>query len=71
MSRSKCKFRTTEIKYIGHVLSATWVKPDVKKVRAEIQLPPPQNKEALLAFMGTIQYLAKFILNLSEVGTPF
>lgn len=32
------------------------------------ELPPPENKQALMRFMGMVQYLSKFIPNLSEVS---
>jgi hypothetical protein len=44
LNRNKCKIRTTEIKYIGHVLSTDGLKADDEKVRAVVQLPPPQDK---------------------------
>ena len=70
LNRNKCKIRTTEIKYIGHVLSTDGLKADDEKVRAVVQLPPPQDKLELMRFMGMIQYLEKFIPNLSEVSAP-
>ncbi|CAJ1049307.1 uncharacterized protein K02A2.6-like [Xyrichtys novacula] len=70
LNRDKCKIRTTEIKYIGHKLSASGLKPDEEKVRAVTELPPPQDKQELMRFNGMIQYLAKFIPNLSEVNAP-
>ena len=70
LNRNKCKIRTTEIKYIGHVLSTDGLKADDEKVRAVVQLPPPQDKQELMRFMGMIKYLAKFIPNLSEVSAP-
>lgn len=42
----------------------------MEKVRAVTQLSPPQNKQELLRFMGMIQYLAKFIPNLSDISAP-
>lgn len=51
--------------------SASGLRPDEEKVRAVTQLPDPQNKQELLRFMGTIQYLAKFIPNLSDISAPF
>lgn len=70
LNKNKCFVRTTEIKYIGHKLSDIGLKPDEEKVRAVTQLPSPQNKQELLRFMGMIQYLAKFIPNLSDVSAP-
>lgn len=70
LNRNKCKIRMTEIKYIGHILSTKGLKPDDEKVRAVVQIPPPTDKQELLRFMGMVQYLAKFIPNLSEVSAP-
>ncbi len=39
-------------------------------MRAVTQLPPPQNKQDLLRFNGMVQYLTKFIPNLSEISAP-
>lgn len=58
----------TEIKYIGHILSAQGVKPDEEKVRAVTEIPPPQSKQELQTFLGVVQYLAKFIPNLSDIS---
>ena len=70
LNRDKCKVRTEEIKYIGHKLSASGLKPDDEKVRAVTQLPPPQDRKELMRFNGMVQYLAKFIPNLSEISAP-
>lgn len=70
LNKNKCFTRTKEIKYIGHTLSASGLRPDEEKVRAVIELPPPQNKQELLRFMGMIQYLSKFIPNLSDISAP-
>ncbi|XP_056122564.1 NACHT, LRR and PYD domains-containing protein 12-like [Rhinichthys klamathensis goyatoka] len=60
----------TEIKYIGHTLSAQGVKPDEGKVRAVTEIPPPQSKPELQRFLGVEQYLAKFIPNMSDISAP-
>lgn len=41
-NKSKCKFRMAEVKYIGHKLSEDGLKPDDEKIRAIVQLPPPE-----------------------------
>lgn len=64
LNKNKCFIRTEEIKYIGHTLSASGLRPDEEKVRAVTELPPPQNKQKLLRLLGMIQYLSKFIPNL-------
>lgn len=51
LNRNKCKIRMTEIKYIGHILSAQGVKPDEEKIRAVTEIPPPQSKQELQRFL--------------------
>ena len=70
LNKNKCFVRTKEIKYIGHTLSASGLRPDEEKVRAVTQLQDPQNKQELLRFMGMIQYLTKFTPNLPDIIAP-
>ena len=63
----KCQFNLHEVKYYGHVISADGVKADPKKVEAITQMPPPQNKAELQTILGMVNYLAKFVPNLSDV----
>ena len=70
LSVDKCEFRKDRVSYVGHVLTAEGVKPDYEKIRAVQEMPRPQNVSELHTFMGFIQYLGKFIPNLSEVTAP-
>lgn len=42
---------------MGTIISGNRMKPDPDKVAAILQMPTPQNKPALLCFMGMINYL--------------
>ena len=55
------KLRVPEVNYVGHILSSEGLKPDPENIRAINQMPPPTNKEGVLRFLGTINYLDKFI----------
>ena len=70
LNRSKCEFRRNSISYVGHVLTGQGVKPDPEKVRAVKEMPPPTNVKELRTLLGFVQYLAKFIANLSEITAP-
>uniref|UniRef100_A0A3P9J671 ribonuclease H n=1 Tax=Oryzias latipes TaxID=8090 RepID=A0A3P9J671_ORYLA len=70
LNKSKCKIRMTEITYIGHVLSEQGLKPDPEKVQAIQNMPAPEDKAALQRFTGLLQYLSKFIPNLSDISAP-
>ena len=66
----KVKVRKQEVPYVGHIISAQGLKPDPEKVRAMKNMPPPTSKEDVRRFLGSIQYLAKFLPMLAEVETP-
>lgn len=69
-NKAKCKFRVAEVKYIGHTLHADGLRPDEEKICAITQMPTPESKQALMRFIGMVQYLAKLIPNLSEISAP-
>ena len=60
----------SEIPYIGHVISPEGVKPDPNKVAAIKDMKEPQNSDEIKRFLGHINYLAKFIPNLSAESEP-
>lgn len=66
----KCFVRKSEVAYMGHVITDKGLRPDPAKVRAIIDMPAPQNKEGVRRFLGLVQYLAKFLPNLSQVDAP-
>ena len=70
LSPEKCRFRQNQVTYVGHVLSDEGAKPDDEKIRAVRDMEPPTCKKELQTFLGFVQYLGKFVPNLSEVSAP-
>ncbi len=70
LNKKKCKIRVKEVSYIGHIFTDEGVKPDKEKVQAILMMPEPSTKQELQRFIGMIQYLAKFIPDLSEKAAP-
>ena len=70
LNRDKCEFRKSSISYVGHVLTGQGCKPDPEKVRAVKEMPPPTNVKELQTLLGFVQYLAKFIANMSDITAP-
>ena len=70
LNLSKCRFHMTEIPFIGHVLTSEGVKPDPGKVLAMQQMEPPRNSAEVRRFFGHVNYLSKFLPNLSAEGEP-
>jgi len=66
----KCSFLQTQVKFLGHVVSADGVAPDPLKVQAVATFPRPQNLEELRRFLGMASYFRKFIRNFASVACP-
>ena len=64
-SKKQSKFYLKETVWLGHTIARNGIRPN-KKNRSNKQTKPPTNTNALKFFLGTIQYIEKFIPNLSE-----
>ena len=70
LNAAKLQFKLKELKFMGTIISDQGMKPDPDKVAAITQIPPPENKAALLRFIGMVNYLSPFCANLSSVIQP-
>ena len=70
LNQKKCQIRKEEIAYVGHLLTKDGLKPDPEKIRAVQAMTKPSNTKELETFLGFIQYLAKFLPNMTEVSAP-
>jgi len=66
----RCKFRLSEVSYVGHIFTSKGLQPDPAKTKVITEMLPPDNVTALQLFLGMINYLGKFIPNLSELAAP-
>ena len=67
---SKFELRAPEVQYVGHVISKDGLKVSPEKVRAIQEMPAPTDVAGVKRVLGLVQYLAKFIPNLSDVSDP-
>jgi len=70
LNLEKCQFSILQVSYIGHILNVNGVQPDPEKIRAIQDMSPPTDKKGVERLLGTINYLAKFIPNMSTVTHP-
>ena len=66
LNRAKCQFGVTEITFLGDKLSRAGVEPDKSKVKAILEMPRPEDKKGVLRVLGMINFIGKFIPNLSS-----
>jgi hypothetical protein len=70
LNKDKFRLRETEVKYMGHVLTSVILKPDLSKVEAIIQMKSPTDVEGVRRVLGVVNYLARFMPNLSDLCEP-
>ncbi|CAI6370293.1 unnamed protein product [Macrosiphum euphorbiae] len=68
---NKVQFYQNEVKYLGLLFSKEGMRPDNDRITAIKELGIPKNKKELQQILGTINYLRKFIPNLSEISSPY
>ena len=70
LTAKKCKFHLDQVPYVGDLFTKEGLRPDEAKVKAIKEMPPTDSPEALRRFLGMINYLHKFISNLSDETAP-
>lgn len=66
----KYQFRVNQVKYMGFIISDKGIKADPSNVRAITELEKPVNKSDVRRFLGMVNFLSKFIPNVSQITAP-
>ena len=69
-NKKKIQLKINEVRYLGHIIGVNGMRPDVEKVSAITDMPLPESKQDLQRFLGMINYLGKYIPNLSTITNP-
>ncbi|KAK2725150.1 hypothetical protein QYM36_001561 [Artemia franciscana] len=70
LNKAKCILKSKSIPYFGHVISKDGIHPDPNKVNALKEMPRPRNREELQTLLGMLNYLSRYIPNLSSQNEP-
>ena len=67
---SKCEFWLTELRFFGHVVSASSVSVDPEKVEAVMSWERPKSVFKIRSFLGLAGYYKRFIEDFSRLVAP-
>ena len=70
LRKDKCKFLTSAVEYLGHIVNAEGVQATPEKVEAICQAPAPTNVTELRSLLGLVNYYGKFVPNLATILHP-
>ena len=65
LNPDKIQFKSTDCKFFGHRLTPEGLKPDPEKVKAIVDMKPPQSMQSLQSFNGMVKYLKRFSQSLN------
>ena len=70
LNHEKCSIRQSQLRFLGHLIDRSGIRPDPDKVKAIRQLSPPADVQELRRILGMVNYLGRYIPRLSTVGQP-
>ena len=70
LNKDKFVFKQQKVKYCGHILTSEGILSDPAKVEAITQMLKPRSKTEVRRLLGMINYLGKFLPQLSDVSEP-
>ena len=70
LNKEKCRFRESEIEFLGQIISSQGIRMDSSKIKAILEMPEPQDVPSLRRFMGMVNQLGKFTKGLTDLTEP-
>ena len=70
LNEGKCEFRLPRLTFFGHEVTKKGVEPSEEKVAAIRHADRPQNASEARSFLGLVQFVSKFVPDLSSIAEP-
>ena len=69
-NKNKLRLKLDQVTYMGQLFTSEGLKPDPMKVEAIASMPRPDDKRAVQRLLGCVNYLSRFMPQLSKVSEP-
>lgn len=70
LNKEKCIYGVQSLQFLGHNLSDKGITPDKEKLNTIRQFRSPETAEEVRSFLGLVNYVGKFLPNLSTITEP-
>ncbi|XP_070035361.1 uncharacterized protein [Nicotiana tomentosiformis] len=70
LNPAKCAFGVPSGKLLGFIVSQRGIELDPSKIKAIQELPPPKNKTEVMSLLGRLNYISRFIAQLTTTYEP-
>lgn len=70
LNKEKCLFGVSQIRFIGHIFTASGVTPIHDHLAAVREFRAPTSNEEVRSYLGLVNYVGKFIPNLATISEP-
>ncbi|XP_070035316.1 uncharacterized protein [Nicotiana tomentosiformis] len=70
LNPAKCAFGVPSGKLLGFIVSRRGIELDPSKIKAIQELPPPKNKTEVMSLLGRLNYISRFIAQLTTTCEP-
>jgi hypothetical protein len=70
MKPTKVQFCTSQVKFLGHIVTEEGILPDHEKVRPIQDMPLPQDRNEVRVLLGTFGYYRKWIKGYASIVDP-
>ena len=70
LNKDKCEFGKEKLSFLGHIVDSQGIQADPEKTAAVREMNQPENVSELRRFLGMVNQMGKFVINLAELTQP-
>ena len=70
LNPNKCIFGVSSGKLLGYIVSQRGIEVDLMKAKAIMDMPPPQTEKEVRGLLRRLQYISRFIAQLTSIYEP-